>query len=130
MKLINVSFFISLLIIGLTTCSGNTPEKVAKEFAQALYEGNFEKAQQFCTPETRDGFKFLSKMAESDDFKKGKPTKVTVKVEDCQISEDKSEATVTLFITAQTPSKETETEQSKVNLLKYDGEWKVLFKAK
>lgn len=130
MKLINISFLLSLLIIGLAACSNNNPEKVAKEFAQALHEGNFEKAKQFCTPETREGFKFLSKMAESDDFKKEKPSKVTVKIENCQISEDKSEATVTLSITTQKPSKEKETTQSKVNLLKYDGKWMVLFKAK
>ncbi len=123
-------FFINLLLTCLTSCSNNSPKQVAQEFAQALYEGNFDKAKQYCTPETRDGFNFLSKIAESDDYKKNKPTNVSILVEDCKIAEDESEASVFLSITSTTPKEGEKTEQTKIDLLKYDGEWMVRFKAK
>lgn len=130
MKLINISFLLSLLIIGLAACSSNSPESVAKEFAQAYYAGKFDKAKKYCTPETQEGFQFISKIAESDDFKKNMPSKVSIKVDDCTIADNGDEATVRLTVDMVTPADGKKTENTKINLVKYDGKWMVLFKAK
>lgn len=120
----------TLLLAFLTACSSNSPESVAKEFAQAYYAGKFDKAKKYCTPETQEGIQFISKMAESDDFKKNIPSKVSIKTDGCTIADNGNEATVRLTVDMVTPTDGKKTESTKINLVKYDGKWMVLFKAK
>lgn len=130
MKQINLFLSICLMLLYMVGCSSNTPESVAKDFMLAFCSGNAQKAKQYCTPETQEGFALMEKFFASDDFQEIKPTSLSVKVDKCVLSEDGTEATVHLSVTSVTPKDGKKEEQTKVNLMKYDGKWLVIFKVK
>lgn len=130
MKQINLFFSICLMLICMAGCSGNGPEAVAKDFTRALYGGDAKKAKQYCTPDTQKGLDMMVQVFESDDYKKVKPAQVNVQVDQCELSEDGTEAVVHLLVTYVVPEGGKKEEQTKVNLVKYDGKWMVRFKVK
>lgn len=137
MKRFYFSILSSLLLICLAGCSSNAPESIAKEFVLAYFSCDFEKAKTLSTPDTSKGLELLSKMAQSEDFKENKekmPKITSIKADGCQFSEDGSEATVSLTVTADVPNKEgkieSQTDQIKVDMKKIDEKWLVVFKVK
>lgn len=130
MKQINLFLSICLMLVYMVGCSSNSPESVAKDFALALYSGNAQKAKPYCMPETQEGLVFMESVFESNNYKNNQPTNVSVQVEKCELSEDGTEATAHLLITYDTPNAKKKEEQTKVNLVKYDGKWMVRFKVK
>lgn len=130
MKRMNVLWLVCLLFIGLTSCSSNSPEAVAKEFTIAFYKGDLKKAKSYCTEETQQGVDFLVAMMGGKDFKENLPTNMKVKATQCKMAEDGESAIVYLAISGNYPGKGEQTEQNKLSLAKEDGKWKVVINFK
>ena len=116
-----------MLLLGMS-CSSNTPESVAKEFAECIYTADYENAKKLCTAESVDAVGLIQGISSKyvDEIKKSSPD---VKVVSCEVDEEKETAKVKVEIKnafdlnekAVNPDAETETYKMK----KVDGEWRV-----
>lgn len=133
MNLFKISFFACLLLLCLSGCSENSPEAVAKEFSEAVYGADFKKARSLCTPETQEGVDMIAEMCK-DLTSKMKEAKVEVKVESCELDEKGEEAKVLLNVknrlNLMSGKIDNDVRQEKVRVIKTDGKWLVVFKAK
>ena len=114
-------------------CSSNSPESVAKNFTQAIYDGNFEEAKEYCTPETREKIGMIEQMCEgkTDEMKAAK-TKVEVASSKIEESGDKAKVILNVKnrLNLMTGTIEENTKQETVNLIKDEDKWRVIVKIK
>lgn len=102
---------IALLAVALLwACAGTgSPRIVAKKFLHAFVEGDFEKAGNYATKESRESLKMMRAL---DDQEKGAPPKIEIG----NVKEDGDKATVSY--------KENGVEKN-LRLVKEDGKWRV-----
>ena len=106
---------LSMVILLLMGCSGNSPEKSAEKFLNAFNEKNYEEARKYATPETIklvDLMENLSKMSASAD---------SVSHPKIEVLESKIEGDSAMVTFREKGSDETE----ELKLKKIDGKWLV-----
>lgn len=99
-RLLSVLLFLTLCF----SCKHNTPEQevgnMTKEFVDALYNLNYEKAQTYCTPQSSAIISFLaSNISEEHLSMVKKAGKAQVDILKVDINEDETAATVLCKIT-------------------------------
>lgn len=114
--------FLFLAMLSLTTlvsCSGGGPEGVAKNFLEAINKGDFEGAKKYGDEKTQSLIGMMSGMISAED--KAKLAEKSPKVEIVKTEEKDDKATVTYKVTAEGK----EAEESTLDLVKVNDEWKV-----
>lgn len=110
-----------ILFLTISSCSGNSPENVAKSFFDNMYSGNFEAAKEYGTTDTKSMLSMMESFGAKDQFK-DKMKDADVKVEVLETNVDGDAATCKLKIS---DSKSDKTEEVDVKLKKVDGKWLV-----
>lgn len=109
-------FFISVCFaLVQLSCTGNSPEPVAKGFLEAMSDYDFEEAKTYCDNGTAGLVGMLESLSKMSDDKEEKKD-VSITIISSEINEDK--ATVT-YITDKNSN------EQQLLLRKIDGEWKV-----
>lgn len=131
MKLIKISWLICLLLIGLVGCSSsNTPESIAQAFIEATYKGDIEKAKKYCMPESKQLLDMLATQFSKEDESKNIKKNVTSTVNDCTFKIDKDNGTETARVYLTVKAENGFERDERVDMIKYDGEWRVVLKIK
>ncbi len=119
----NILFFFILTISFsiFTSCSSsNSPDQTAINFMKSFSDGDFEKAKEYATVDTRSMISMLESFGVKDQMEEmGLGTKSKFSVKNSEVSDNK--ATVTLEIT----DADSEKEEMPIALVKKDGEWLV-----
>lgn len=122
-----------MILVGLAACSSsNTPEAVAEKFNKALYKADFATAKTLCTEESKQAVDFIAAFA-SEKLDEMKKADVEYETTEVKISEDGNSAVVKGIVKGAIDLKTgevTESNESKLNLVKQDEKWLVEFKLK
>lgn len=106
---------IAMLGLVLSSCGGNAPEAVVKEFFAAVAAKDFDKAKSLATTESSSMIGMMEKAAEFATEEEAEESKAVVKVE-CITEGDKGDCTCW---------GENGEDEQKVSVKKVDGKWKV-----
>lgn len=131
LNLLTISFVLSIM-----SCSmGNTPENVAVEFMEAFHSFNFDKAMELCTNDTKGAMarqkEFLERGQEKESLEITKPK---VSFVESEWAEDGESAVVRVTVenSILMPKNKNADRlpEIRVDLVKEDGKWRVVFRGK
>ena len=128
MKTFLNTLLVSLMIWLGVSCSSNTPESVAEDFAESIYSGDYDHARELCTPESAEAIGLVQGLSAKyvEDIKKCNPD---VKVLSCEMAEDEETATVKLEIknafSLKDKAVDPEPNSETYKMQKVDGKWRV-----
>ena len=98
MKPTNQTFFTSLLILLLASCSSNnTPESVATNFTKYLYTAKFDKTKKLCTEKAQEMMDMFPEMM-ADYVPMMKKSSPQIEITSCDTDDSGTNATVQLKV--------------------------------
>mgnify|MGYP002549325261 FL=1 len=98
MKLTKQTFFTSLLILLLASCSSNnTPEAVATNFTKYLYTAKFDKTKKLCTEKAQEMMDMFPEMM-ADYVPMMKKSSPQIEITSCDTDDSGTNATVQLKV--------------------------------
>lgn len=126
---------ISFVLIVMSCSIGNTPENVAVEFMEAFHSFNFDKAIELCTNDTKEAMarqkEFLERGMEQEPLEITDPK---VSFIESEWAEDGESAVVRVTVenSVLMPKNKNEDRlpEIRVDLVKEEGEWRVVFRGK
>jgi hypothetical protein len=114
-----IAVFSFLLLITLTSCSGNKAEGVAKKFLELTGKGEFAEAKKYCDEKTGQLLGMADSMLPADKKAELAKRKIDIEIISSEITDDKAKVKYKA-----TGDGEASVEKT-LDLVKVDGEWKV-----
>jgi hypothetical protein len=109
-KLLTIAYLIAIIAFTLSSCARkSSPDSVAEKFLTHMSKGEFEKASEYATEETRQMLSIAAAFAGDQYEESGKPENVT-----CEVEGDNAKCIYTI-----------DGEQETIDLVYQDGKWLV-----
>ncbi len=107
----------AILFFSLASCSNNKPETAAIRFMEAMFDGDFEKAKEYASTDTKSMLSMMESFGVKDQFE-DMSDDLSFKVIKTEIKDDRAICTLEM-------NEDGEKEEMPINLIKKEGEWLV-----